>query len=94
MGKLVDSGALSHNKGLAETLTFNSGGASKYHGGLGRYMEEGAQPSHKYEFSTIFDRDQCPSRGHKGSRVQLKFPGGAGCRLQTHLGNEHTVPSS
>ncbi len=50
----------------------DSGGAGKYRGGLGQYMEIGATAGHEFDFSAMFDRVRHPARGRAGG-----MPGGA-----------------
>ena len=44
----------------------DSGGAGKYRGGLGQYMEVGATADHEFDFSAMFDRVDHPARGRQG----------------------------
>ena len=44
----------------------DSGGAGKYRGGLGQYMEVGATEGHEFDFSAMFDRVNHPARGRQG----------------------------
>lgn len=44
----------------------DSGGAGKTRGGLGQYMEVGAQEGHEFDFQAMFDRGQHPARGRRG----------------------------
>jgi N-methylhydantoinase B len=44
----------------------DSGGAGKYRGGLGQYMEVGATEGHEFDFSAMFDRVDHPARGRQG----------------------------
>ena len=44
----------------------DSGGAGKYRGGLGQYMEVGATDGYEFDFSAMFDRLTYPARGRKG----------------------------
>ncbi len=44
----------------------DSGGAGKYRGGLGQYMEVGATDGHEFDFSAMFDRVDHPARGRQG----------------------------
>ncbi|MGI9478492.1 MAG: hydantoinase B/oxoprolinase family protein, partial [Hyphomicrobiaceae bacterium] len=44
----------------------DSGGAGKYRGGLGQYMEVGAIDSHEFDFQAMFDRVDYPARGRQG----------------------------
>jgi len=44
----------------------DSGGAGKYRGGLGQYMEIGATDGHEFDFSAMFDRVKHPARGRQG----------------------------
>jgi N-methylhydantoinase B len=46
----------------------DSGGAGKYRGGLGQYMEVGAAEGHEYDFSAMFDRVNHPARGRQGGQ--------------------------
>ncbi len=46
----------------------DSGGAGRYRGGLGQYMEVGASEHHEFDFSAMFDRVDYPARGRKGGR--------------------------
>lgn len=46
----------------------DSGGAGKYRGGLGQYMEVGATAGHEFDFSAMFDRVAHPARGRHGGR--------------------------
>jgi N-methylhydantoinase B len=44
----------------------DSGGAGKYRGGLGQFMEVGAVEGHEFDFQAMFDRVKHPARGRKG----------------------------
>jgi N-methylhydantoinase B len=44
----------------------DSGGAGKTSGGLGQYMEVGAQDGHEFDIQAMFDRGQHPARGRRG----------------------------
>ncbi len=44
----------------------DSGGAGKYRGGLGQYMEVGAAEGHEFDFQAMFDRVDHPARGRQG----------------------------
>lgn len=44
----------------------DSGGAGKYRGGLGQYMEIGATVGHEFDFSAMFDRLDHPAHGRNG----------------------------
>ncbi|OED40710.1 5-oxoprolinase [Chromatiales bacterium (ex Bugula neritina AB1)] len=44
----------------------DSGGAGKYRGGLGQYMEVGANEGHEFDFQAMFDRVDYPARGRQG----------------------------
>lgn len=44
----------------------DSGGAGKYRGGLGQYMEVAAAAGHEFDFSAMFDRVDHPARGRQG----------------------------
>lgn len=46
----------------------DSGGAGKYRGGLGQYMEVGAVEGHEFDFSAMFDRVNHPARGRQGGQ--------------------------
>ena len=46
----------------------DSGGAGKFRGGLGRYMEVGAQEGHEFDFQAMFDRVDHPARGRQGGK--------------------------
>ena len=46
----------------------DSGGAGKYRGGLGQYMEVGATEDHEFDFSAMFDRVNHPARGRQGGK--------------------------
>ncbi|NKB64185.1 MAG: hydantoinase B/oxoprolinase family protein [Gammaproteobacteria bacterium] len=46
----------------------DSGGAGKYRGGLGQYMEVGATQAHEFDFSAMFDRVDHPARGRQGGK--------------------------
>jgi N-methylhydantoinase B len=47
----------------------DSGGAGKTRGGLGQYMEVGAQEGHEFDFQAMFDRGQHPARGRRGGQA-------------------------
>ncbi len=47
----------------------DSGGAGKYRGGLGQYMEVGATEGHEFDFSAMFDRVNHPARGRQGGKA-------------------------
>lgn len=44
----------------------DSGGAGKTRGGLGQYMEVGAQDGHEFDIQAMFDRVDHPARGRRG----------------------------
>ncbi|MEO0358446.1 MAG: hydantoinase B/oxoprolinase family protein, partial [Pseudomonadota bacterium] len=44
----------------------DSGGAGKTRGGLGQYMEVGAQKGHEFDIQAMFDRVDHPARGRRG----------------------------
>ncbi len=44
----------------------DSGGAGKFRGGLGQYMEVGVTEGHEFDFSAMFDRVNHPARGRRG----------------------------
>jgi N-methylhydantoinase B len=44
----------------------DSGGAGKYRGGLGQYMEVGAVEGHEFDFQAMFDRVDHPAHGRQG----------------------------
>ncbi|MFT5220790.1 MAG: N-methylhydantoinase B [Planctomycetota bacterium] len=46
----------------------DSGGAGKYRGGLGQFMEVGAREGHEFDFSAMFDRVDHPARGRHGGK--------------------------
>jgi N-methylhydantoinase B len=46
----------------------DSGGAGKYRGGLGQFMEVGAREGHEFDISAMFDRVNHPARGRRGGR--------------------------
>jgi len=43
----------------------DSGGAGKTRGGLGQYMEVGAQEGYEFDIQAMFDRGQYPARGRR-----------------------------
>ncbi|WP_299428563.1 hydantoinase B/oxoprolinase family protein [uncultured Shimia sp.] len=49
-------------------LRSDSGGAGKTRGGLGQYMEVGAQEGHEFDIQAMFDRSQHPARGRRGGQ--------------------------
>jgi N-methylhydantoinase B len=46
----------------------DSGGAGKTRGGLGQYMEVGAQEGHEFDIQAMFDRGAHPARGRRGGK--------------------------
>ena len=44
----------------------DSGGVGKTRGGLGQYMEVGAQKGHEFDIQAMFDRVEHPARGRRG----------------------------
>ncbi len=44
----------------------DSGGSGKTRGGLGQYMEVGAQEGHEFDIQAMFDRVDHPARGRRG----------------------------
>jgi len=44
----------------------DSGGAGKYRGGLGQYMEVSATEGHEFDFSAMFDRVKFAAKGRQG----------------------------
>ena len=49
-------------------LRADSGGAGKYRGGLGQYMEVGAAEGYEFDFQAMFDRVDHPARGRMGGQ--------------------------
>ena len=47
----------------------DSGGAGKTRGGLGQYMEVGAQEGHEFDIQAMFDRVEYPARGRRGGKA-------------------------
>ena len=47
----------------------DSGGAGKTRGGLGQYMEVGAQQGHEFDIQAMFDRVDHPARGRRGGNA-------------------------
>ena len=47
-------------------LRHDSGGVGKTRGGLGQYMEVGAQEGHEFDIQAMFDRVEHPARGRRG----------------------------
>ncbi len=47
----------------------DSGGAGKYRGGLGQYMEVGAVEGHEFDISAMFDRVDHPATGRHGGQA-------------------------
>ena len=46
----------------------DSGGAGKYRGGLGQFMEVGALEGHEFDIQAMFDRVDHPARGRQGGK--------------------------
>ena len=46
----------------------DSGGAGTTRGGLGQYMEVGAQEGHEFDIQAMFDRIHYPARGRRGGK--------------------------
>ncbi len=46
----------------------DSGGAGKTRGGLGQFMEVGAQEGHEFDIQAMFDRGTYPARGRRGGK--------------------------
>ena len=44
----------------------DSGGAGRFRGGLGQYMEVGAREGHEFDLQAMFDRVDHPARGRRG----------------------------
>ncbi|MDP0929304.1 hydantoinase B/oxoprolinase family protein [Paracoccus onubensis] len=44
----------------------DSGGAGRFRGGLGQYIELGAREGHEFDFQAMFDRVDHPARGRRG----------------------------
>ncbi len=44
----------------------DSGGAGRFRGGLGQYMEVGAREGHEFDIQAMFDRVDHPARGRQG----------------------------
>ena len=47
----------------------DSGGAGAWRGGLGQFMEVGAQTGHEFDIQAMFDRVNHPARGRQGGAV-------------------------
>jgi N-methylhydantoinase B len=63
----------------------DSGGAGKTRGGLGQYMEVGAQDGHEFDIQAMFDRSQYPARGRRGGQ------NGANTKIRRSDGAEMAV---
>lgn len=63
----------------------DSGGAGKTRGGLGQYMEVGAQEGHEFDIQAMFDRGDHPARGRRGGKA------GAATAIAQDDGNEMRV---
>ena len=59
----------------------DSGGAGKYRGGLGQFMEIGARKGYEFDFSAMFDRVDHPARGRQGGLA------GAATKIQREDGS-------
>jgi len=46
----------------------DSGGAGKYRGGLGQFMEVGAREGHEFDIQAMFDRVDHPAKGRRGGQ--------------------------
>ena len=46
----------------------DSGGAGRYRGGLGQFMEVGAREGHEFDIQAMFDRVEHPARGRHGGQ--------------------------
>lgn len=46
----------------------DSGGAGRTRGGLGQYMEVGAQDGYEFDIQAMFDRRDHPARGRRGGQ--------------------------
>ncbi len=46
----------------------DSGGAGRMRGGLGQYMEVGAQEGYEFDIQAMLDRSQYPARGRRGGQ--------------------------
>ena len=62
----------------------DSGGAGRFRGGLGQYMEVGAREGYEFDFSAMFDRVEHPARGRKG--------GQSGAPTRVKLGEGTEIP--
>lgn len=60
----------------------DSGGAGRYRGGLGQFMDVGARDGHEFDISAMLDRIDHPARGRRGGQ-----PGGA-----TSIARDDEVP--
>lgn len=47
----------------------DSGGAGRYRGGLGQYMEVGAREGYEFDIQAMFDRVDHPARGRRGGQA-------------------------
>jgi N-methylhydantoinase B len=47
----------------------DSGGAGRHRGGLGQYMEVGAQEGHEFDIQAMFDRVNYPANGRQGGDI-------------------------
>ena len=47
----------------------DSGGAGRHRGGLGQYMEVGAQEGHEFDIQAMFDRVNHPANGRQGGDI-------------------------
>ena len=52
----------------SKELRPDSGGAGTYRGGLGQFMEVGAQEGHEFDIQAMFDRVNYPARGRRGGQ--------------------------
>ncbi len=64
----------------------DSGGAGRTRGGLGQYMEVGAQDGHEFDIQAMFDRADHPARGrhggHDGARTIIAQDDGTPMRVK------------
>ncbi len=70
----------------------DSGGAGQTRGGLGQYMEVGAQEGHEFDMQAMFDRGQHPARGRRGGQNGANTTIARSDGAQMHVKGKQFVP--
>lgn len=73
-------------------LRSDSGGSGRTRGGLGQFMEVGAQEGHEFDIQAMFDRGDHPARGRRGGQNGAKTTIERSDGAKMHVKGKQFVP--